>query len=109
MEYGCVWYSGAAPTYLHRFDTLQTRTEHMSSFTFPSLYNRRSAAILGLVCWLLAGEGRSNLSTFCPKFVTIITRRSQRLHNYDPVNHLRFKNPCDFRTLDCFYVADRSQ
>ena len=66
MEYGCVLYSGAAPTYLHRFDTLQTRIEHMSSFTFPSLYNRRSTAILGLVCLLLAGEGRGNLLTFCP-------------------------------------------
>ena len=60
------------------------------------------AAILGLVCRLLAGKGRGNLSTFCPKLVTTITRRSQRLHNYDPVNHLRFKNPCDFRTLDRF-------
>ena len=74
----------------------------MSSSTFPSLYNRRSAAILGLVCRLLAGEGRDNLSTFYPKFVTTITRRSQILHNYDPVNHLRFKNSCDFRTLDRF-------
>ena len=105
MEYGCVLYLGAAPTYLHRFDTLQTRIEHMSSSTFPSLYNRRSAAIIGLVCRLLAGEGRGNLSTFCPKFVTTITRRSQRLHNYDPVNHLRFKNPCDFRTLDRFLCS----
>ena len=77
----------------------------MSSSTFPSLYSRRSAAILGLVCRLLAGEGRGNLSTFCPKFVTTITRRSQRLHKYDPVNHLRFKNPCDFRTLDRFLLS----
>ena len=56
MEYGCVLYWGAAPTYLH-LDTLQTRIEHVSFSTFPSLYNRRSAAILGLVCRLLAGEG----------------------------------------------------
>ena len=40
--------------------------------------------------------------TFCPKFVTTTTRRSQRLHDYGPANHLRFQNSCDFRSLDCF-------
>ena len=56
---------------------------------------------MGLVSWLLAGEGRGNLFTFCPNFVTTTTR-SQRLHDYDPANHLRFQNPCDFVSLDCF-------
>ena len=56
--------------HLHHFDALQTCVEHISSSIFPSLHNCRSGAILGFVCWLLAGEGRGNLPTFCPKFVT---------------------------------------
>jgi len=74
----------------------------MSDSKFPSLHDRRNAAIMGLVCRLLAGEGRGNLSTFCPNFVTRITRRSRRLHDYDPASHLRFQNPCDFKSLDRF-------
>ena len=55
-----------------------------------------------IVCQLLAGKGRGNLLTFCPNFVTNTTRRSQRLHDYDPANHLRFQRPCDLRSLDRF-------
>jgi len=50
-------YSGAAPSHLHLLDTLQTRVEHMNDSKFPSLCDRRNAAIMGLVCRLLAGEG----------------------------------------------------
>ena len=99
IEYGYVLYSGASPSHLHCLNTLQTCVEHMSSSKFSSLCNRRNAAIMGLVCHLLAGEGQGNLLTFCPKFVTNTTRRSQRLYYYDPANHLRFQNPCDFRSL----------
>jgi len=67
----------------------------MSYSKFPSLCDCRSAAIIGLVCRLLAGK-RGNLLTFCPNFVTNISRRSQRLYDYDPASHLRFQNPCDF-------------
>ena len=60
---------------------------------------------MGLVCRLLAGEGQSDLLTFCPKFVTITTKRSLRLHDYDPVSYLSFQNPCDFRSLDRFICS----
>ena len=74
----------------------------MSDSKFPSLCNRRNAAIMGLVCRLLAGEGRGNLSTFCPYFVSNITRKSQRLHDYDSASHLRLQNPYDLKSLNCF-------
>ena len=48
--------------------------KHTLSIIFPSLHNHRNAA---LVCRLLASEGRGNLLTFCPKFVTTMTKRSQ--------------------------------
>ena len=57
IEYGHVLYYGAAPSHLHHLDALQARIEHMSSSKFLSLCNYRNAAIMGLVCWLLAGEG----------------------------------------------------
>ena len=74
IEYGYVLYSGTAPSHLHRLDTLQTRVEHMSDSKFTSLGDCRNAAIMGLVCRLLAGKGRGNLSIFCPSFVSNITR-----------------------------------
>ena len=55
IEYGYVLYSGAAPSYLQRLDTLQTRVEQMSESKFPSLCNHRNAALI--ICQLLAGEG----------------------------------------------------
>ena len=58
---------------------------------------------MGLVCRLLAGEGRGNLQTYCPQLRdTRICRRSHRLHSWDPADHLRFVNPCNFKTLDRF-------
>ena len=70
----------------------QARVENMCGFTFQSLTDRRNASILGLTCRLLAGEGRGNLQTFCPKFKTPL-RSSQRLRGFDPASHLRFQNP----------------
>ena len=78
----------------------------MSSSGLPSLHCYRNA---GLVCQLLAGEGRGNLQIYCLKFVTTTTRRSQRLHSHDPVGCLRLRNPCNLRTLDRFYVGGRLQ
>ena len=68
LEYGSVLYSGAAPTHLNHLDRFQAHVENMCGFTFPSLTDRCKDSILGLTCRLLAGEGRSNLQSFCPKF-----------------------------------------
>ena len=58
---------------------------------------------MGLVCRLLAGEGRGNLLTYCPQFCGNQTHRwSHRLHSWYPAGHLHFINPCDFKTLDRF-------
>ena len=56
---------------------------------------------MGLVCCLLAGESCGNLQTYCPQFHdTQICRRSHHLYSWDPADHLRFVNPCNFKTLD---------
>ena len=82
LEYGNNLYSGAASNHLQRLDNLQTRIERTCCSTFPSLLHRRDAAIIGLVCRLLAGEGRGNLQSFCPMFrgTDDTRRRSSRLH-----------------------------
>ena len=60
LEYGNILYSGAASTHLHRLDDLQSRIEQSCSFVFQPLSHRRNAAIMRLVCYLLAEEGRGN-------------------------------------------------
>ena len=62
---------------------------------------------MGLVCHLLAGEGRGNLQTSCPRFrgVNPICCRSYRLHTWDPAEHLCFVNPCNFKTLAKFQCS----
>ena len=102
LEYGIMLYSGVAQSHLARLDSFQARVENMCGVSFPSLIVRRRASILGLTCRLLAGEGRGNLLTFCPKFKSSSSRTSNRLHSCDPASHLRFQNPCNFRTLDRF-------
>ena len=104
FEYGNILYSGAAASYLHRLDTLQSRIEQTCSSDFQPLSFRQNAAIMGLVCCLLAGEGRGNLQICCPQFCNVnqLPRRSHRLHSWDPAEHLRFVNPCNFKTLDKF-------
>ena len=68
--------------------------------TFLPLLHRRNAAITGLVCRLLIGEGRRNLHYFCPLFCgTDDTRcRSSCLHTWDPADHLHLIDPCNFLT-----------
>ena len=66
LEYGSILYSGAANIHLSHFVDLQSRIERSCSFVFQSLSYRRNAAIMGLVCHLLAGEGCGNLQTYCP-------------------------------------------
>ena len=103
LEYGSILYSGAANTHLRRLDDLQSRIERTCSFVFQPRSHRRNAAIMGLICRLLAGEGRGTLQIYCPQFCdNQIHRRSHRLHSWDPAEHLRFVNPCNFRTLDRF-------
>ena len=58
---------------------------------------------MGLVCRPLAEEGCGNLQTYCPHFCGNQTlRRSHRVYSWDSAEHLRFVNPCNFRTLDRF-------
>ena len=103
LEYGSVLYSGAASTHLNRLDSFQARVENMCGFTFLSLTNRHNASILGPTCRLLAGEGHSNLQSFCPKFKFTSLRTSHRLHGFDPASHLCLQSPWNFRTLDRFH------
>ena len=103
LEHGNILYSGAASTHLRRLDDLQSCIERSCSFVFQPLSHRQNAAIMGLVCHLLAGESCGNLQTYCPQFCGYqILRRSHRLYPWDPAEHLRFVNPCNFRTLDRF-------
>ena len=55
---------------------------------FQPLSSRRNAAIMGLICRLLAGEGRGNLQICCPQFCNVnqLPRRSHRLHSWDPAS-----------------------
>ena len=77
--------------------------EWSCSFVFQPFYHHQNATIMGLVCCVLAGEGRGNLQTYCPQFCGNQTLcRYPYLYSWDPAEHLRFINPCNFRTLDRF-------
>ena len=104
LEYGNILYSGAALGHLQRLDNWQTRIESTCCSTFPPLLHHRNTVIIHLVCRLLAGEGQGNLHYSCPLFCeTDDTHRwSSRLHAWDPVDHLRFIDPCNFQSLDRF-------
>ena len=103
LEYGNILYLGAANAHLCRLDNLQSCIERTCSVTFQPLLQRRHAAIMGLACRLLAGEGQGNLSTYCPQLCgTPLLRTSCRLHSCDPAEHLLFVNCCNFKTLDKF-------
>ena len=84
-------------------DHLQNRIQQTCCSTFQSLSHHRDAAIIGLACHLDNGEGRGNLQDYCPQFCHVDScRRSGRLHTWDPATHLRFIDPCNFKTLDRF-------
>ena len=104
LEYGNILYCGAALSHLRRLDNLQTRIERTCCSTFQSLLHCCNVAIIGFICCLLAGVGQGNLQNFCPTFCGTddICRWSSRLHSWDPADHLRFIDPCNFRTLDRF-------
>ena len=96
-------YTGAASGHLQRLDHLQIRIQQTCCSTFQSLSHRRDAAIIGLICRLLNGEGRGNLPDYCPQFCHVDSRRqSNRLHTWDSAAHLHFIDPCNFKTLDRF-------
>ena len=103
LEYGNILYTGAASGHLQRLDHLQNRIQQTCCSTFQSLSHRRNAAIIGLICRLLNGEGRGNLQDYCPRFCHVDShRQSSRLHTWDSAAHLCFIDPCDFKTLDRF-------
>ena len=67
-----------------------------------------STALLSLECcnygtglWSVSWWG---LWIYCLSFwdVNLVHRRSNRLHTWDPAEHLCFVNPCKFRTLAKF-------
>ena len=55
-------------------------------FVFQLLSCRQNAAIMGLVCRLLASEGCGRLRIYCPQFcdVNLIHSRTNHLHTWDP-------------------------
>ena len=61
LEYGSILYSGAANNHLRCLDDLQSQIERSHSFVFQLLSHHQNAAIMGLVCCLLAVEGRENI------------------------------------------------
>ena len=43
------------------------------------------------------------ISDYCPQFCHVgFRRQSNRLHTWDSAAHLRFIDPCNFKTLDRF-------
>ena len=101
IQYGNIIYSGAANAQLCQLDDLQSRIKQTCSFVFQLIFQHQHVAIMGLVCCLLAGEGRGNFPTYCPQLWDNSTHcRSHRLHFCDPAGHLCFVNPCNFRTLE---------
>ena len=125
LEYDNILYSGAATTHLCCLDALQSQIEWTRVCVYfcanllrlslkiywyscivhllfnPFLIVERPAAIMGLVCHLLAGEGCRNLLNYCTQFCGNQThRRSHRLHSWDPAGHLRLIDSCNFKTLD---------
>ena len=107
LEYGNILYSGASATHLHRLNNLHSQIEQTGSSVFQPLLSHRNAAIVGLVCRILAGKGCGNLQTYCPQFCDInqLLRKSHRLHFWDPAEHLHFVNPCNFKIFDKFRLS----
>ena len=81
--------------------------EWSCSFVFQLLYHHQNATIMGLVCCVLAGDGHGNLQTYCvPVCDNQTLCRSLYLYTWDPAEHLRFINPCNFRILDRLSATD---
>ena len=92
-------------SHLEHLDALHGRAAGVCHDIFPSLESHRYAAAVGLTCRLLDGEGRGDLQSFCPHFVTNGTRRSSRLNDLsDPARACRLYHPVTFRSLDSFLV-----
>ena len=103
LEYGHLLYFGAARGYLNHLDTLQCRTASVCHSNFPSLERRRHATAIDLLCRLLDGEGRGNLQSLLPPFITSVSRRSSHLNNLpDPAQAFRLQNTITFKSLDCY-------
>ena len=75
LEYGNILYSGAANA------DLQSCIERTYSSVFQPLFQCPYAAIMGLVCRLLDGEGHGNLPAYCPQLLDNQPHcRSHHLH-----------------------------
>ena len=93
LEYGNILYSGAATTHLCYLDNLQSQIEQTCFCVFQPLLHHRNAGIS-----LLSFSWRG------PCFVMLSNHAeiSYCLHTWDLTEHLRFVNPCNFKTLAKF-------
>ena len=66
---------------------------------FQPLSHRRNAAIMGLVCRLLAGEGRGNLQTYCPQFC------DNQIHRRFIHNQIHMPTPTLLLTTACLFTV----
>ena len=76
MEFGNLEYMSAADTHLARLDTVQRSAQRICGSIFESLEVRREAAVFGLVCKLLDGDGRGGLNEFVPQLLVQPEHRS---------------------------------
>jgi len=102
LEYGHLLYFGAAKSHLERLDALQRRAAGICHDTFPSLESHRCAAGIGLTCRLLDGEGRGNLQSLRPHFVTNVIDLPCSMIYYILLGACRLHNPVTFKSLDFF-------
>ena len=99
LEYGHLYF-GVAKSHLECLDALQRQAAGIYHDTFPSLKSRRCA---GLTCRLLDSEGCGNLQSFCPYFVTNVTKSSWLDDLLDPARACRLHNPVTFKSSDRFH------
>ena len=98
LEYGHLYF-GTARGYLKHLDALQCWAASVCQSTFPSLESRRHATAIGLLCRLLDGEGRGDLQSLLPPFITSVPRRSSHLNNLlDPALAFRLQNTNTFKS-----------
>jgi hypothetical protein len=77
LEFGCLQYMAAAPTHLHKLDTVQRMAERICGCSFEALAGRREAAAFGLACKLLDGECRGDLQCFKPELMVVEEGRTR--------------------------------
>ena len=69
LSYSSIVYSRAANTHLHCLDDLHSQIERSCLlFVFQPLSHHQNAAIMELICRLLAGKGHGSLQIYCSQF-----------------------------------------